>query len=104
MGIASPAALTATVNDYNPSSQSIWRLSSGAAVSITGIAGGTDGRLLSIINVGSNNIVLSNQNSGSQPANRIITGTGANLTLRANNAATLLYDGTTRQWRVLSSH
>jgi len=101
--VASPAQLTADVNDYAPSNASTWRLSSNASRNITGLQNDyvMVGRILTIINVGSNNIVLQNQNTGSTSGNRIITGTGADLTLAADKSAQLIYDFTSSKWRVI---
>lgn len=97
---ASPAQLTADVNNYNPSANSFWRLSSDAARNITGIDAGVDGRMIFIANVGAQNIVLVNQSGSSDAENRIITGTGGNVTLAADDTSILLYDATTLRWRL----
>lgn len=98
--VASPTQLAADQNDYNPSPELNWRLSSNAQRTITGIANGVSGREQRIFNVGAQNIVLANQNAGSAVGNRIITGTGADVTLAADASATLIYDGTTLRWRI----
>lgn len=102
--VASPAQLTANQNDYNPSSLNLWRLTSDAARTITGIANGVEGRALVVINVGANNIVLANQSASSAAANRIITATGADVTLAADDSAMLIYDNTSARWRLVNSH
>lgn len=104
-----PAQLVADANNYDPESTasnraSTWRLSSDASRNITGIAAGIlNGRFLYIVNVGANPIVLQNQNAGSADANKIITGTGADVTLAADGVAVLQYDSTTARWRILST-
>lgn len=102
--VASPAQITANQNDYNPSPLNLWRLSSDAARNITGIANGVEGRSLLIVNTGSQNIVLVNQSASSAAANRIITATGADVTLAADDSAMLVYDSTTARWRLVNSH
>ena len=102
----SPAQITANQNDYNPeltatNRATVWRLSSDASRNITGIANGLQGRLLVILNVGSFDIVLTNQDASSLAANRIITGTGTSVTVAADERAILLYDSTTARWRFL---
>jgi len=104
----SPATITADQNDYNPEStatnrSSFWRLATDASRTITGIANGLNGRIVMIANVGANDLVLSNQNASSTAANRIITGTGLDLTLVADETAWIIYDSTTSRWRVMSS-
>jgi hypothetical protein len=102
----SPAQITADQNDYFPTSGAVraWRLTSDAARNVTGIAGGQANMRRQIINVGANNIVLQNQNVGSTAANRVITGTGADITIAPDDVVNLWYDGTTARWRVLTHY
>jgi hypothetical protein len=107
LALFSPAQLTGNVDDYDPLFGSgrvvgTWRLTSDASRDISSIAGGRSGRRLTIINVGSNNIVLRDESAAlGTAANRIITGTGASITLAANGKAHLIYDDTTARWRVV---
>jgi hypothetical protein len=96
---STPTQLSTNQNDYSIGTVSILRLSSDAVRTITGINNGVQGRFVYIMNVGSNAIVFSNQNSSSQAANRIITGTGADLTINADQSIVFWYDSTTQRWR-----
>jgi photosystem II stability/assembly factor-like uncharacterized protein len=78
----------------------VLRLTSDASRTITGLAGGADGRVVTILNVGSNPIVLANQNTSSDTANRFAIGT--NLTIGADQSASLIYDATSQRWRSAS--
>jgi len=100
---STPATLTADVNNYSPSDASLWRLSSNAAINITGILSPYKnvGRILTIINVGSNNIILKNESGLSSTFNRIITGTGSDITLLPNNSINLIKDFISSRWRVI---
>jgi hypothetical protein len=100
--VNTPAQITVDQNNYTLANAVIFRLSSNASRNITGFAGGSNGRTITIINVGLNSIALQNQSASSAVNNRIITGTGLALTLAADNVATLIYDGTTARWRVVS--
>lgn len=100
-----PPQITADQNDYAPESpatsrSSFWRLSSDATRTITGIANGYNGRFLTLWNVGSANIILANESTSSTAVNRILTGTGADITLAPNEGVDLTYDATTQRWRV----
>ncbi|KKW05429.1 MAG: hypothetical protein UY40_C0020G0006 [candidate division CPR1 bacterium GW2011_GWC1_49_13] len=106
--LASPAQLTANQNDYSPTGEAVetWRLSTDASRTITGIANGASGRHLTIINVGSFELVLSNDDALSIAANRIDlfrAAGGTDLTLVPGAAATLWYDDTTTRWRLVST-
>lgn len=97
---ASPSQITANQDDYETGTLRTLRVSTDASRNLTGLAGGWPGRELRIINAGSQDIVLQNQNAGSSEGNRVITGTGADITLAADDIANLWYDGTTGRWRV----
>src|SRR5262245_52826924 len=105
-GTLSPTALSGNVNDYNPASLSTalaLRIDGGAADrNITGLAGGADGRIITVTNIGSsNNLVLTNQDSSSSTANRFLL--SANITLAPNTSIALRYDNTTQRWRPWST-
>ncbi len=105
---SSPSQITGDQNNYAgaegtaTSRSTVWRLSSDAARNITGIAGGLQGRVLKLVNVGAQNIVIQNQNASSTDVNRVITGTGADITLAADDTMDLWYDSTTQRWRVFA--
>jgi hypothetical protein len=99
-----PAQITANQNDYNPtglSTASVLRLNTDASRNITGLQGGARGRIITIFNVGSNNIVLPDANASSSAANRFSF--GADVTIGANQSFSLLYDATSSRWRALNS-
>lgn len=104
-GAASPAQITADQNDYaiptGTSGRTVHRITTDASRTITGIVAGQAGDLIIFTNVGSNPAVLAHQNASSSAANRVISPTGANLTVSANQSAALWYDATTARWRIL---
>ncbi|WP_291854904.1 hypothetical protein [Bradyrhizobium sp.] len=99
-GDISPSQITADQNDYNPpelSTAARLRLNSDAARNITGLQGGTDGRVLYIHNVGSFDIALIDESALSTAANRFAL--TANLTLAPDAVCELQYDSTSLRWR-----
>jgi hypothetical protein len=99
-GDISPSAITANQNDYAPTglaSATVLRLASDASRNITGLTGGADGRVLKLMNVGSNPLVLKNQDAASTAANRFAI--GSDITLAADQAVSLIYDSTSQRWR-----
>ena len=103
-GTITPAALTADVNDYNPAGLATaltLRVDPGAAArNMTGIAAGTDGRLLRIVNISTTfALTLQNQNGLSAAANRFLFSQSGDAVLAPNTALMLMYDGTTAAWR-----
>lgn len=97
-----PAQITANTNDYAPTglaTASTLRLSTDALRDLTGLTGGSDGRLMIVHNVGSNALVLKNESASSTAANRFALG-GADVTLAASQSVTLQYDSTSSRWRM----
>lgn len=103
-GIVTPSAISADQNNYNPtnlSTANTLRLSSDATRNITGLAGGSAGRLLLLHNKGAFNIVLKDENGSSITTNRFaLTG---DHTLIPDACLILQYDGTDNRWRALAA-
>lgn len=101
-GTLTPTALSGDVNNYSPTnlaSSFAIRINGGAADrNITGLATGSDGRLVLIINIGATNtLTLVDQSASSTAANRFLI--GADLVLPINASVFLRYDGTSSRWR-----
>jgi hypothetical protein len=103
-GVAAPAMLTASVNDYNPAGlggAAVLQVSADAPRSISGLAGGAAGRVMTVINVGSQPVTLLDEAAASSAANRF--GLGGALGLDARQAAILRYDGSAARWLAIAS-
>lgn len=100
----SPAQITATQNDYSPTN---WdtathvRLNTDASQDVTGLDASADMRIKTLINVGSNDLVLKHENVGSTAANRIDVPSDQDLTLQSGDAVDIYYDATTARWRLV---
>ena len=94
----SPDQLTADVNNFSLPDAILTRFSSNAARTITGFGGAKAGVKI-IANVGANNIVLANNSGSSDAENRILTHSGANITLTPGQLAVMCYDFTSARWR-----
>lgn len=90
---------TASQNDLNINTGGIVRISSNAAVNITGIVAASSGDARLLSNVGSFTITLKHQDTGSTAANRIIGVNSADVEIPANGSAVVYYDGTDSRWR-----
>jgi hypothetical protein len=100
---STPAAFTGTQNDLALGRSTFIRLSGSSTPIVTGIsANNQNGKILILANVGATAIQINNQDSGSTATNRILTGTGANISLAADAAMMLIYDATTARWRKLN--
>lgn len=94
---------TATQNDVAINTASAVRYTGAGSATFTGIAAGNAGQILYLTNAATstNTLTLNNQDAGSAAANRIITGTGAALTMANNSSVVLQYDGAASRWRVI---
>lgn len=104
-GDISPAQITSDQNNYAPTGHAdatIWRLDSDAIRTITGIAGGTEGRVIILLNVGSFPINLEDSGAGSTDANKIRTVDFGWTAVPVQGAVILQYDGTTSRWYVIA--
>ncbi len=103
-GDISPTQIVANTNDYAPtgfSTATAIRLSTDASRNITGLAGGADGRVIIIHNVGAFPAVLINASGSSSSANQFLF--GGDVTLGADTSITLRYDATSTKWRAITS-
>jgi hypothetical protein len=103
-GDISPAQITANQNDYNPtglSTATVLRLNTDASHNITGLAGGADGRMIYVHNVGAQNIVLVDESASSTAANRFAL--SGDATIQADQSVLLQYDSTSTRWRLIGS-
>jgi hypothetical protein len=99
-GAISPAQITADQNDYAPSGFGdafTLRLSSDAYRTITGIAGGSGGRLVTIDNVGTFPLRLKEASASSAAGNRFSF--GADIMVASGKSVLLRYDATASRWR-----
>ncbi|MBX3519031.1 MAG: DUF2793 domain-containing protein [Xanthobacteraceae bacterium] len=103
-GEISPPEIGADQNDYAPSGlagASVLRLSADASRALTGLAGGTAGRVVIVQNIGGNALQLRDENAASSAANRFALGT--DITLGANQCALLQYDDGASRWRAVAA-
>lgn len=98
-----PAQITATQNDYNPTGLSTAKtvlLSCDQARSITGLAGGWDTRELWVINASTNadgDLIFRAENTGSTAANRILSDN--DIVLEPGETLLLRYESAAARWR-----
>lgn len=105
--VISAANLTANANDFAPTGHagaSVIRVSGDTAFRvITGIAGGFDGRLVTVVNTGSNSLLLRGASADSAAANRFsLGGNGLDVPLFPGQLLELVYDTTALRWRCLT--
>ena len=104
-----PANLTGTVNAWaglltgsqNNGMRGWARFTCDAVTTLNGIdsTAALDGDKYELTNVGSNTLTINHQNGSAAAADRIITTTGAAITIAADEGLVLIYDLTTARWR-----
>lgn len=98
--LVAPSQITSNQNDYNPTDLAIaetLQLNSDAARTITGLAGGSIFRRITLMNTGSFNVTLADASASSTAANRFAF--GEDVVIRAGGSVDLQYDATASRWR-----
>jgi phage-related tail fiber protein len=100
--VVTPSSLTADVNDWAIGTGDIFRVAGTAARAITGIAAGTSGLTILLVNVGTFALTLKHQSASSTAANRFTVPWAGDCVLAASGGAiVLVYDATSSTWRVV---
>lgn len=104
--VLTPAQITGNENNYAPTGHGnvlVMRLSSDAARDITGISTGTvEHRILMLVNVGSQNVVLKDEDANSLEFNRFAL--KADITLAPDGGVILFYDTVSDRWRCIGAY
>lgn len=100
---STPSIITSDQDDFDAGTKGVLRLSTDDAWTISGFSGGESGQFLSVVNVGSFDLVLAHEGLGSVAGNRIITGpAGVDLTVPPDGVVSLWLDSASQRWRVIS--
>jgi len=96
-----PSPTTGNVYGWNLGEGSYFRVSSTTDDLIGGIAGGTDGKVIILTNIGSYKLTFLHNNVGGSgdPANKLISSTSTSIELYPNHTLTLIYDSISQCWR-----
>lgn len=91
--------------DVNVNRFSFYRVAGPAAdFIIGGITAGVEGRLVTLFNRSGFNMQLNNEDAAATAADRIITGTNADLVIAHKGIVNLQYDGAEQRWIVISNN
>lgn len=104
--VSRPAQLTTNTADWNAgqTGKTVVYVNSTAQITISGISRGSENSFIVLINNGTHPISLTNNDTASVSANRLIVpGVSGLKTLGPNAAQWLLYDATAQRWRLLPS-
>lgn len=97
-----PAELDADVNDWSAfgALAEVVRVRATVPINLSGLAGGWSGRRLRLVNAGGKEFVLMHESGLSQAVNRFTCSTGADVYISPDSSTDIVYDGTSRRWRV----
>jgi len=85
------------------SSVTVFRITGASnSFDFTGIAGGTDGKHILLLNITSNNFGVVNEDSRSLEENRILTLGSPSESTSGTGAIELIYDGVLERWIILN--
>lgn len=93
-------ATTGDQNNVNLGNGSYFRYTGNGTASFTGLAGGTDGRYIMLVNASSNNLTIKHNSGSSLAANRILIETGTDVVITPNSSMQLQYDSGVPSWRI----
>jgi hypothetical protein len=102
VGDTTPTALAANTDNWAPTSFSVASriyASASSAVNLTGLAGGSEGRVIMLWNTSANNITLKHDVT-STAANRFYLPGAADLILAQYSGVLLIYDNNASRWFV----
>lgn len=102
-GVVVAPPITADQDNYAPTgfaSASVLHVSADAPRSLSGLVGGAEGRIVSLVNTGSQPIQLLDESAGSMAANRFML--GGDLVMAGKRAAVLRYDSTAARWLAIA--
>ena len=92
-----------TQNNVNLGTGALFRYAATSPATFTGIAGGTDGRIITImITLTGGDLTIKNDSSNSSSTNRILTGTNGDIVVPHENAISLQYEALAGHWHVIA--
>ena len=94
---------TGTLNDYALSATaSVLRWNGAGALTLSGMTGGTDGRLMVVLNVTTTQTLTIDHDAASTASNRFICPTSADLSVGVDSGFLCIYDATSSRWRIIA--
>lgn len=96
--VSTDAATTGSSTTLAAFTSGVVRLTNGSLVSLSGIPASVSERMLLLRNKTGNTVVINNDEVTATAADRILTGTGGNVSLLNDATFLFFYDATTQRW------
>ena len=90
------------INTVSTNKNSYFEVTAASTAVLTGLNGGSNGRIVVLYNSSANTYTIANSSAASSAANRIVTGTGAAYTLPSGSSVILMYAVTTSNWYIVA--
>lgn len=87
-------------NNYDAGTTDVVRVDPTTSITLTGLSGGASGVVKLLVNVSTNDVLLSSSNTNSNSTNRFLF-TGTERVLGENDSASTFYDATSSRWRLV---
>jgi len=100
-GLVTDSTTTGTAATLTANSSGIVRLTNVSLTDISGIPAVSFNKIMILENKTGVAVAINNDDAGASAADRILTGTGAALTLEIDSSITLFYDTTSARWQVV---
>lgn len=81
----------------------ITALTNASLTSVRSIAASAVGRVVMLFNNTGGSVTLKNEDAGATAGNRIVTGTGGNVTMLTGSSTMLLYSTSSNRWQIVGS-
>jgi hypothetical protein len=94
--------IVGTFHNLNTQNSSVIKYFGSSNVTITGLVGGTDGKIIMLFASPTSTIILKHNNTGSLIGNRILTVNSGDLTIPGGGSVTLMYDVDGSYWRIVA--
>jgi hypothetical protein len=104
--ILTPAALAGNTNDWNPGTlgQNTLILYNGGANLLTGLVGGSAGKIVTLMATqGNAQASIQNDDASSTAANRFLTSSGSPTSINVQGAHTFVYVGSESRWHIANT-
>lgn len=101
---ATNVSLGGNVTDIGTATTSLVRLTAIATTNILGLANGTNGKFITLMNDTGRSATIANEHASASATDRIITGTGAAITVASDNNVLLQYDSSDSRWKLITAN
>ena len=94
------SSTTGSAQTVAPTTSNV-KATNASLTSVAGFSSGTNGKLVTYVNGTGATLTVLNENAGATASNRILTGTGSDLSVADGASILLVYDNASSRWRIV---